>query len=408
MPNDREMSLEEIALFVSLIDRGVGPREYYQHFGFRDENVRYHLGRISGYRRILEDEISEVRHIDIEWARQFCLLIDKGAGLRAFRSLGISSTEECARHTKLLDKFRKALKLAQGVRVDEVVATIKVYSPNFIIMSDRQEIEGRLCSAIVIGTTVKDRQDRFRQVIESFNEYAPNLALKVVSIDDFGDGVPEEFLAFLKSTDWKVIVARRRGMVKSQRDALACVSTPWTIYCEDDASIAKFPSDEEISIIDSVRVNGRRCGILSYMAGGYEIGCHTEAINAELREPTSYVGLHETDVIWVRNDGFRNYWFVEFPISMMRTQLMKNCSDFITNRNLPYQIEHGFTTAWFEMGYASEYFKATYMKDPRSIKALHEYSHADISNVFHGQNLIHARLLSSYSLDSGHNFSQPI
>jgi hypothetical protein len=182
------------------------------------------------------------------------------------------------------------------------------------------------------------------------------------------------------------------------------VTTPWVLYNEDDAVVSKLPDCDTLTNILGVENGGRRCGILSFMAGGYNIQAYKGQISCELRKESSFYLLNESDVLWFRNDSFRNNWFIEFPISMMRTNLMKQCSDYSINRAYDFQIEHGFTTAWFEQGLDRDYYKATYMKNPTSVKSLAEYCHGDITSIFIERPLINMKLLSSWTIDGGHNF----
>lgn len=394
--------------FVELYDAGAAPDDYRIRLGLSFDELCKESLKIQEYRNLSEGIVKQVKRSqkEVEFASAFVALVNKGAGLRAYRSIGILSREDFNLHLARLSEYREWI----NGGYTKPLLTFITHSYNFeYLCGSKPKHSDKLCSVIVIGTTIPSRLPNLIKVISKIDECLTSaFGTKVISIDDFGEGVSSELVEYATRHSWVIISAKRRGMARSQRDALSLITSPWVLYNEDDAAVEKLPSEDEFRNILETDRNGRRCGVLSLMAGGYNIDAYRDRVNWELRNADSYIKINSEDVMWVRDDSLRNNWFIEFPISIMRTHLMKQCSDYVFNRNYHIQIEHGFTTAWFEQGLDREFFKASYMKNPAHIKPLCEYSYGDITSVFINRPLIHMRLLSSFTIDRGHNFSETI
>lgn len=390
--------------FVKLYDSGAKPEDYNRELGLSFDELCAVALKIQEYRNIAYgigyDIVCSSEEND--FAKKFVALIDKGAQLRAYKTIGIYSREAFTTHLNKLQEYRER---AAGKYVKPSL-TFYIHSPKFeYICGTEPNNTSAKCSVIVIGTSLVGRLENLLNVLQHIDKSITDaFGDKILSIDDFGDGVPASIVQYGMSNNWVIIAAKRRGMVKSQRDALSLVKTPWVLYSEDDAIVEKLPSLADMELIDNTEHGGRKCGVLSMMAGGYNIEAYKSLIEQEIRKETSYLKINNEDVMWIRNDNFRNHWFIEFPVSFMRTSIMKDCSDYITSTNIARQIEHGFTVAWFDSGKNVSFFKATYMKNPAGVKKLLEYSSGDITNIFINWPLIHMRLLSSSTIAGGHNF----
>lgn len=394
-------------LFVHLYDTGAPPSDYQRELGLSFDELCLESKRIWEYRNLIGIDIADYQPAtseDVQFAKSFVYFVDKGAGLRAYAKIGIRSKDDLSKYMANLSKYRE---IAAGKYVPQSLV-FHVHSPEFQYIAGKEsQNQDKMASIVVIGTTLPNRLDNLNKVLTNIDAALTSVfGDKILSLDDFGEGVPASLVTYALSNNWVIIAAKRRGMVKNQRDALSLVKTPWVLYSEDDATVDKLPTLQDMQKINELEHCGRHVGILSFMAGGYNIEAHRERIDWEVRKQESFVPINNEDVLWIRNDSFRNNWFVEFPISMMRTELMKQCSDYISGRALTLQIEHGFTVAWFELGISRGYFKTTYMRNPEHIKPLLEYSHKDISSTYIGRPLIHMRLLNSSTIHGGHNWGE--
>jgi hypothetical protein len=233
-------------------------------------------------------------------------------------------------------------------------------------------------------------------------------AVKVVTLDDFGDRTEDDlkgFLGFFEDHDWKILRKPRRGMVQSQREALDLVNTQWTLYVEDDIYLSRILTSNQMARLDSMQHTGRVCGILNYAAGGYDLETHNSQIDNSMRNPANYLELDDS-CVWVREERYRNNFWVEFPATYIRTQLLKQCSDFgreylKANAERRFQIEHGLGEAWFQQGYDKYFFKGSWLRNrPANYSDL---TYRDIVNQICPY-LLYSSTLPSYTIGNGYNF----
>lgn len=393
--------------FVYLYDNGAMPDEYKLQLGLSFEELCVESKRVQHYRNIVGENIPEympASNDEILFSKSFVSFVDKGAGFRAYAKLGIKSKEQLQKHMQNLSRYRE---IANGNIVPQQLV-FQAHSSKFeFVCGKKPEKTGHIASIIVIGTTIPSRVSNLENVLKNIDSNITEVfGPKILSIDDFGEGIDASIVEYGTSNNWVIIIAKRRGMVKSQRDALSLVTTPWVLYSEDDAIVEKLPNYADMVQIEEAENSGKKVGVLSFMAGGYNIEAFREQIAWEIRKESSFIKINDEDVLWKRNSEFKNNWFIEFPISMFRTDILKQCSDYISSRNNTFQIEHGFTVAWFDMGFDREYFKVTYMKNPASVKPLLDYSTHDITTIYIGAPLIHMRLLNSHTINGGHNWGE--
>jgi hypothetical protein len=225
-----------------------------------------------------------------------------------------------------------------------------------------------LCSCIVIGTTLQSRLPALKATLQSIEEADAKVNLlseKIISIDDFGNGLPKDFTDYLDANHWRLISKPRRGMAASQLEAIEATNAAWILYCEDDVIVQKLPTRNDFMRLQTRKVNGRPCGYISLMAGGYATdGDKAPAIVEEIRKPESYIELDDGSVAWVRNENLRNAWFVEFPVALMKRDAMLSCARNAAAKLKGEQIEMAFTIGWFDLGWDKKYYKTSYMRNP--------------------------------------------
>jgi hypothetical protein len=278
---------------------------------------------------------------------------------------------------------------------------------------------GPSVSAIVIGTTLPNRLEQFKRTvlaIESADKSAGGLIdQRIVSIDDFGQGLRDDDRHLFEHFGWKLILKPRRGMVKSQQEGLANVTSEWVFYCEDDVFIERLPSKENFEKVRKEIRGDRRCGIISMMQGGYDYPRKTpeqhkgtglpeykqKQLIDHIKDPLSYITLDNESVLWVREERFRDPWFIEFPVTFMRSDLMKKCSVHASTNFAKWQIEQGYTKSWFTIGFDKKFYKTTYMRDASVLQPMNDIGEILLAIQL---NLIYVKLTDSGSIGSGYQF----
>jgi hypothetical protein len=204
-------------------------------------------------------------------------------------------------------------------------------------------------------------------------------------------------------------------MVKSQQEALSKVETDWVFYCEDDVFIERLPSKKNIEKAYRHKINDRCCGIISMMQGGYDYPRKTpeqhkgtglpeykqKQLIEHIKDPNSYITLDNAAVLWIREEKFRDAWFVEFPVTFMRTTLMKKCSTYASNHFAQWQIEKGYTKSWFALAFDQRYYKTTYMRHATVLEPMNNIGEILLAIQL---NLIYVKLTESGSIGSGYQF----
>ena len=94
-------------------------------------------------------------------------------------------------------------------------------------------------SCFVIGTTLNDRLENMLTTLKTIDSQHFSFKKKILSLDDFGEGLNEEIKNYTNMNNWLVLCEVRGGMVENQLRALNKIETEWVLYCEDDVIVEK-------------------------------------------------------------------------------------------------------------------------------------------------------------------------
>ena len=101
-------------------------------------------------------------------------------------------------------------------------------------------------SCFVIGTTLANRQNSMINTLKSIDNQNFPFKIKILSIDDFGEGLSKEVQHYTENNGWRLILDKRGGMVQNQIRALNYIDSDWVFYCEDDVVVEKIPTLQKI------------------------------------------------------------------------------------------------------------------------------------------------------------------
>jgi hypothetical protein len=195
---------------------------------------------------------------------------------------------------------------------------------------------------------------------------------KILSIDDFGEGISEEVKKYTDSNNWTVLMGEPSGMVNNQLRALSIIDDEWVLYCEDDVLVEKLPTKEQLEELHS-KVDD--IGLVSLTGGGYmtemAIPGHpryspklAEEILDNIKNPDNHVIVDGDDAtFWYRNPKFNNGWFFEFPSLFIKTDIFNTCINTSLTRFKGRQIEQSYTMSYFSLGYHEKYKRYTWAKN---------------------------------------------
>ena len=210
-------------------------------------------------------------------------------------------------------------------------------------------------SCFVIGTSLPNRRKSMLECVENINNKDMDFKEKYLIIDDFGEGFDAKCKELV---DWRIVVKPRAGMVDSHRIALNLIKNKWVLYCEDDVKIERLP---KLSDIESIRLkDNREIGMCSLMANWDDHRYH-DGIKTHLRDKTNYVEVDDGEsVFWLKDEQFKNEYWVVFPVMLMRTDLMRQC---LQDADRGMQIEQGYSKSWFRLGFDKQYGQVSYMRN---------------------------------------------
>ena len=176
-------------------------------------------------------------------------------------------------------------------------------------------------SCFIIGTTIEHRVDNLIETMGSIDKENFDFESKILSIDDFGGGLPDKLKKYTDNNDWLVVIGPANGMVNNQVRALENINTEWVLYCEDDVLVEKLPTKEQLNELHN-KVNN--IGLVSLTGGGYHIR-QPEIVLDNIKNPDNHIIVGENETFWYRDPNLNNGWFFEFPSLFIKTDIFKTC-----------------------------------------------------------------------------------
>lgn len=213
-------------------------------------------------------------------------------------------------------------------------------------------------SCFVIGTSLSIRVENLIMTLKSIDEKNFNFEKKILSIDDFGNGVSKEVTDYCELNSWLVLNEPAKGMVQNQIKALNNIDTEWVLYCEDDVIIEKLPTINQIT--ELININNK-VGMISMTGGGYNTHINHDKILENIKNDIIQIG--DDEIFWFRDPSLSNEWFFEFPSTFVKTDIFKNCITTSLTKFTSIQIEESYTKSYFHLGYNTEYDKYTWSRD---------------------------------------------
>ena len=217
-------------------------------------------------------------------------------------------------------------------------------------------------SCFVIGTTLANRQNSMINTLKSIDNQNFPFKIKILSIDDFGEGLSKEVQHYTENNGWRLILDKRGGMVQNQIRALKYIDSDWVFYCEDDVVVEKIPTLQKI---ETFLTNKPKTGIISFTGGGYDVYKpeNYDKIISNLKN--EIIEIDENEIMWFRDSLLANEWFFEFPTMLVRTNIIKNCIDNSLKEFKNLQIEQSYTKSYFKLKFNEQYEKYSWSRDFR-------------------------------------------
>jgi hypothetical protein len=212
-------------------------------------------------------------------------------------------------------------------------------------------------TCFIIGTTLIHRVDKLIETMVSIDNQNFNFESKILSIDNFGEGLDDKLKEHTDNNGWLVIMGDANGMVNNQIRALNNVDTEWVLYCEDDVLIQKLPTKEQLQKLHNEIDN---VCLVSLTGGGYNLD-HKVLDNITNPDNHIIVGIDET--FWFRDPNFNNGWFFEFPALFIKKDVFKACIDKSLSNFKNQQIEQAYTKSYFNLGYHEKCRRYTWVRD---------------------------------------------
>jgi len=226
-------------------------------------------------------------------------------------------------------------------------------------------------SCFIIGTTIPHRVDKLIETMISIDKEEFGFESKILSIDDFGEGVPNKLKEYTDNNYWTVITGQPKGMVNNQQRALSNIDDEWVLYCEDDVLVEKLPTKEQLKELHSKVDN---VGLVSLTGGGYKTEMaipghpsYTPQLAKEILDnitnSDNHVIVGDDETFWFREPKFNNGWFFEFPSLFLKTDIFKTCINKSLSDFKGSQIEQSYTRSYFSLGYHQKYKRYTWVKN---------------------------------------------
>jgi len=218
---------------------------------------------------------------------------------------------------------------------------------------------------VVIGTNLKNRFENLKKCTQFLDKY--NFTIKNLTIDDFVENTEKNFSSF-KENGWNVLTHERKGIFGNLVEGSKNFVSDWVFYCEDDVSVERIPTNEEIEQIQKFKSDGREIGAILLMFSGMEQGRNINELNEYIQSEKSYKELSPEAKIFLRQEKFKNDFFINFPVIIFKREVLQQLIEYIKNNKQGVQVEQAFSQAWFETEIYKKYFTVSYIKNFKKLE----------------------------------------
>lgn len=238
---------------------------------------------------------------------------------------------------------------------------------------------------LVITTTDYSKQNTALQTIKSIDKQNFPFKNKIISIDDFGIPLFSELSDYLTQNNWVCKLHERVGMCENILIGLEECESDWVLYSEDDVIVNSLPNINDFEKIQNKL--DKKLGVLSLLSsrGTGFLNDRFSTFKDEICNVKNYV-IDDNFNAWVRNEKTVDDYFIEFPITFMETNLMKQLFETANNNFQGYQIEQGLTKSFVEGGFINDYVKVNYLK-PVDFNIINKLNYWDIMEHITKNNL---------------------
>lgn len=217
---------------------------------------------------------------------------------------------------------------------------------------------------VIIATNLKNRFENLKKCAEYLEKY--QFTIKNITVDRIEENSDLDFSSF-KKNGWNVFQHERKGIFGNLVEGSANFTSDWIFYCEDDVSVHRVPSEEEIKKIEALKSGGREIGAIFLMFAGMEEGKNVSELNEYLQSDKSYKQLTPHTKIFLRQEKFKNDFFINFPVAIFKRSVLIELIEYIKIHKRRVQVEEAFSQAWFETGIAQKYFTVSYINNFKNL-----------------------------------------
>lgn len=222
---------------------------------------------------------------------------------------------------------------------------------------------------VLIATNLKNRFEKLKTCSQHLDKF--NFKNKNLSVDCFNQDSIDDFSDF-ERRGWKILKHERKGIFGNMVEGVSGLNSDWIFYCEDDVAVEQIPSSDDMKMIEGLKSKGRSVGYISLMFGGMEEGRNIKEMHEYLRSSSSYKKTKNNSQIFLRQEKFKNDFFITFPVALFKRDVLIQLIDYINLYKKGIQVEEAFSQAWMEVNMPEKYCTLSYVKDfdPKKVKLI--------------------------------------
>lgn len=232
-------------------------------------------------------------------------------------------------------------------------------------------------TAVCITTSCHHRLSKMIQTVGQLDARPEDyFKRKILSVDDVGEGIPIWIRKDLEESGWEIHTERFGNLTANVNRALNLVDTEWIYYTEDDAWYwDDYPDKRFLDELEHWSHDTRKLGIVGFLEGGYNFES-PDAIEY-LKDRGNYrvvPGSNEA-CIYLSNPAIHrdevypgNNGWIQFPVSIIRTEAFRETFDCAQANFKGVQIESAMTMAWNKLKLNDRFAKVGYIRYPEFTK----------------------------------------